>query len=468
MPKKPVKFGQVPRDEQLKLAEEELKAAMMSFVRGDVHAMLFQGLQGAHSGDGAPGDGAGGVARVRPWQPRPPCDGSCCASASKHRTRSRCSGCWISPPRRWAWRKTKGCASPSRRARSSSPRSWTSAGIPWKPSGKSSARFCGSSPASIPRRACAATSSEASTPKIRETRLEVLEILESLMERHGLDVVERGEQGARRDCQARRGERRGDARRRLQLPRLRLQGGRRGRVEIHRSRGRTDARRAGRQVRQGGEGDGPKERRQTGGVAQGRTPRRQRNRQRARRRRRRSPVPAAPWARFTRDPSPRPVASPRLPRPWDRPSPPPQPPCSDPSARRCPPSSRDEETPRKRPTRPSLSRQPRRCPRRIELGLDSRAGRRGERERRGGCGGYEGDVPRDYGGGWGCGDARGDGARRRSPRRSSRQTHLANLDEPLLRLDHPPPARASTSSTPSCRCSRSPRWRRLSGRRTSV
>ena len=29
-------------------------------------------------------------------------------------------------------------------------------------------------------------------------------------------------------------------------------------------------------------------------------------------------------------------------------------------------------------------------------------------------------------------------------------------------------ARASTSSTPSCRCSRSPRWRRLSGRRTSV
>ena len=41
MPKKPVKF-EVPRDEQLKLAEEELKAAMMSFVRGDVHAMLFK------------------------------------------------------------------------------------------------------------------------------------------------------------------------------------------------------------------------------------------------------------------------------------------------------------------------------------------------------------------------------------------------------------------------------------------
>ena len=32
----------------------------------------LQGLQGAHSGDGAPGDGAGGVARVRPRQPRPP------------------------------------------------------------------------------------------------------------------------------------------------------------------------------------------------------------------------------------------------------------------------------------------------------------------------------------------------------------------------------------------------------------
>ena len=41
LPKKPVKF-EVPRDEQLKLAEEELKAAMASFVRGDVHAMLFK------------------------------------------------------------------------------------------------------------------------------------------------------------------------------------------------------------------------------------------------------------------------------------------------------------------------------------------------------------------------------------------------------------------------------------------
>ena len=65
------------------------------------------------------------------------------------------------------------------------------------------------------------------------------------------------------------------------------------------------------------------------------------------------PVPAALVGASTSRSIAAPVASPRLPRPWDRPSPPPQPPCSDPSARRCPPSSRDEETPRKRPTRPA-------------------------------------------------------------------------------------------------------------------
>ena len=240
MPKKPVKF-EVPRDEQLKLAEEELKAAMMSFVRGDVHAMLFKDFKAhiqamehletalAESPECVPGN----LDLL--------CDGSCCASASKPRTRSRCSGCWISPPRRWAWRKTKGCASPSRRARSSSPRSWTSAGIPWKPSGKSSARFCGSSPASIPRRACAATRPRPRLQKFEDQARGVGDPREPDGAPRTGRRGARGEQGARRDCQARRGERRGDARRRLQLPRLRLQGGRRGRVEIHRSRGRTGA-----------------------------------------------------------------------------------------------------------------------------------------------------------------------------------------------------------------------------------
>ena len=182
------------------------------------------------------------------------------------------------------------------------------------------------------------------------------------------------------------------------------------------------------------------------------------------------PVPARSWARLRRDPSPRPVASPRLPRPWDRPSPPPQPAVLRPigaAVSSIIPGRRNaaKETDTSEP----LEAAAKAVPEEDRIVGWTRALGAGERERRGGCGGYEGDVPRDYGGGWGCGDARGDGARRRSPRRSSRQTHPPIFGrQPLLRLDHPPPARASTSSTPSCRCSRSPRWRRLSGRRTSV
>ena len=245
----------------------------------------------------------------------------------------------------------------------------------------------------------------------------------------------RGQQGARRDCQARRGERRGDARRRLRLPRLRLQGGRRGRVEIHRPRGGTGARRAGGEVRQGGEGDGPKERGQTGGVAQGRTPRRRRRSRRRARRRRRRPRPRRDRGRVhvavyrrarspRRDRLSRGVAHRRR------------------RSRRVPtlrrggilhhPGTKKRRRERARRVRASRGTRGARGARGRARGgstggLDSRAGRRGERERRGGCGGYEGDVPRDDGRGWGRGDARGDGARRRSPRRSSRRARLAHL-----------------------------------------
>ena len=166
MPKKPVKF-EVPRDEQLKLAEEELKAAMMSFVRGDVHAMLFKDFKAhiqamehletalAESPECVPGN----LDLLLRWVVLRFCEQTPNTQSLLRVLDFTAEALGVA--------KDQGVRLTEQEGALFLPRSWTSAGIPWKPSGKSSARFCGSSPASIPRRACAATSSEASTPKIR-------------------------------------------------------------------------------------------------------------------------------------------------------------------------------------------------------------------------------------------------------------------------------------------------------------
>ena len=366
MPKKPVKF-EVPRDEQLKLAEEELKAAMMSFVRGDVHAMLFKDFKAhiqamehletalAESPECVPGN----LDLLLRWVVLRFCEQTPNTQSLLRVLDFTTEALGVA--------KDQGVRLTEQEGALFLPALVDKCGHSMEAVREKFRKILRLIPGVYPASRLCGYLVRGLDSKNSKTRLEVLEILESLMERHGLDVVERGGNKALAEIvklvEARDAAMRAAASAASSSP-TRWAARTRGNTSVAwadrcATRWKTSSPRRRRRWTERTKADRGRGSRTDASSAEepaSRTPPS-------------APSPSQPrsWARLRRDPSPRPVASPRLPRPWDRPSPPPQPPCSDPSARRCPPSSRDEETPRKRPTRPSLSRQPRRCPRRIEL-----------------------------------------------------------------------------------------------------